>query len=164
MPHSNLFINFALNKSQKSTDTFKQIRFGLTILLEYMNKGFKAILTTDANVGDKDSYHLSITFFVFQEAGRYISYCPSLDISSSGDTFNEALGNFYEMLQLHLDCLMEYGTLHEDLVQHGWTIKNKEIIAPTFRKLMSKPEMKKLMESDINFEKIVTPARIPTFA
>lgn len=129
-----------------------------------MKKTIKAVLTTDANVGNDREYHLSITFFVFQEEGKYIAYCPSLDLSSSGDTFNTALGNFYEMLQLHLECCVEYGTLRDDLLSHGWTIKGNDINPPTFRKLIAKPEMKKLLEGNVSFEKIVTPARIPALA
>ena len=102
-------------------------------------------------------------FFIFQEDGLYISYCPSLDLSSSGETFNEAISNFYEMLQLYIECCIDSGTLHDDLVAHGWRLEREDIRPPKFAILMRKPEMKRLMEGGIGFEKIVAPARIPAF-
>lgn len=64
-------------------------------------------------------YRFKIEFLVFQEDGTYIAYCPALDISSSGESFNEAVGNFYEMFQLHIECCIENNTLHDDLLAHG---------------------------------------------
>lgn len=74
------------------------------------------------------------------------------------------VGNFYEMLQLHIECCVESGTLHDDLLAHGWKMRKRDIVPPTFSVLMKKPEMKKLMTGNIDFEKVVVPARIPAFA
>ena len=65
------------------------------------------------NDGPEKEYRFSLEFFVFQENGVQIAYCPSLDISTSGKTFNEAVGNFYEMFQLYIECCVENNTLHE---------------------------------------------------
>lgn len=109
-------------------------------------------------------YHFSIEFFVFQEDGSYIAYCPALDISSSGETFNDAISGFYEMFQLHVECCVENKTLYDDLLAHGWKMRKSNITPPRFSTLMRKPEMKKLMNGNIGFEKVVVPARIPAFA
>lgn len=58
---------------------------------------------------DKEKIH------VFQEGGRYISYCPALDLSACGETYSEAVRNFYEMFELYLDCCNDFGTLQKEL-------------------------------------------------
>ena len=83
----------------------------------------KFILKTSAEDNACTEYRFRLEFYVFQEGGVYIAYCPSLDISTSGDTFNEAVGNFYERFQLHVECCVEYGTLLKDLTAHGWKEK-----------------------------------------
>ena len=85
-------------------------------------------------------YHFSIEFFVFQEDGSYIAYCPALDISSSGETFNDAISGFYEMFQLHVECCVENKTLYDDLLAHGWKMRKSNITPPRFSTLMRKPE------------------------
>lgn len=80
-----------------------------------MRKKTKVLLSTSAD-DTQNEFRFSIEFFVFQENGDYIAYCPSLDLSSSGGTFNEAVGNFYEAFQLYVECCVESGTLVADLV------------------------------------------------
>lgn len=121
----------------------------------------KFILKTSAKDNSANEYRFQLEFYVFQEDGNYIAYCPSLDLSTSGDTFNEAVGNFYECFQLHIECCVDYGTLYDDLIAHGWKMRKKSIMPPTFAALMKKPEMKKLMGSSLSFERVVTPARLP---
>lgn len=113
------------------------------------------------NDGPEKEYRFSLEFFVFQENGVQIAYCPSLDISTSGKTFNEAVGNFYEMFQLYIECCVENNTLHDDLLAHGWRLQKRQMLPPTFAVLMRKPEMKKLIRGNIGYEKVVAPARIP---
>lgn len=124
----------------------------------------KFILKTSAKDNAANEYRFQLEFYVFPEDGAYIAYCPSLDISTSGDTFNEAVGNFYERFQLHVECCVKYGTLYDDLIAHGWKLRKKDILPPTFSALMKKPEMKKLMCGGLSFERVVTPARLPAFA
>ena len=110
------------------------------------------------------SYRASIEFFVFVENGVYIAYCPSLDLSTSAETYNEAISSFYEMFQLHLQWCWDHDTLLEDLTSHGWQVKKQTLVPPKISMLMRKPEMKKLMDGQIGFEKIVSPVRIPAMA
>lgn len=73
------------------------------------------------NKDKKQGNHFNLDFIVFQRDGAYIAYCPALDISSSGQNFNEAMSNFYEMFQLHIECCIEAGTLQQDLINHSFT-------------------------------------------
>ena len=130
-----------------------------------MEKNKKKVRLQAAASDFKDrEYRFDIEFFVFKENNRYISYCPSLDISTSGDNFNDAIGNFYEMFQLHIECCLDAGTLYEDLKEHGWKIKKETVTPPSFHTLMRHPEMKSLMEGNIRYEKIVAPVRVPVIA
>lgn len=83
----------------------------------------------------KSELRFSLSVFVFKENEAFIAYCPSLDLSSSGETYNDALGNFYEALQLYIECSQEFGTLHDDLVKHGWTVSSSEVKPPSFLQL-----------------------------
>jgi len=93
--------------------------------------------------------------------GKYISYCPSLDLTTSADNFNEAISNFYECFQLYIETCVEAGTLTTDLLNHGWRLTKVSIVPPKSTKVFKKPEMKALIDSNINFERISVPARLP---
>ena len=67
---------------------------------------------------DKDTFRLNLDIYVFRERENYISYCPSLDICSSGKDFNDAVKNFYEAFELYADFWKEHGTLEADLKAH----------------------------------------------
>lgn len=120
----------------------------------------KVLLKTTATDSDNHTYKFNIEFYVFTEAGQYIAYCPSLDLSTSGPTFNEAISAFYECFQLYIETCVDSGTLIDDLKAHGWKTSRYELMAPTFSKLLKKPELKHIVNSGIGFEKIVAPAQI----
>ena len=58
---------------------------------------------------DQDEFRLNVDIYVFREGENYISYCPSLDICSSGKNFNDAV---------KADYWTEHGTLEADLKAH----------------------------------------------
>lgn len=120
----------------------------------------KLLLKTTATDSDNRTYKINIEFYVFSEAGQQIAYCPSLDLSTSGATFNEAISAFYECFQLYIESCVDSGTLIEDLKAHGWKTTRHALQAPTFTKLLKKPEFKHIVNSGIGFEKIVAPAQI----
>lgn len=86
-------------------------------------KGDRVLLKTEARDDRNREYRFNIEFYVFMENEAYVSYCPSLDISTSGKTFNEAISNFYEMFQLYVESCVENKTLHDDLLAHGWKMQ-----------------------------------------
>lgn len=131
-----------------------------------MNKKIecKAGFKTSAKLGDHEEYRFQIDFYLFREDAIYIAYCPALDLSSSGETHTEAISNFYEAFQLYVETCIEAGTLIQDLKQLGWEIKDASIQPPKFMFLMKKPEFSSLIESQTNYERIVShplPVQIP---
>lgn len=121
-------------------------------------------LNTSAFDDTKSEYHFKIDFYVYPKNDKYVSYCPSLDLTTTGENFNDAIGNFCECFQLYVECCIEAGTLWDDLQAHGWKFQKQEWKSPVIESLIKKQEMKDLLNSHVCFEKVVLPARIPAFA
>jgi predicted RNase H-like HicB family nuclease len=132
--------------------------------MDFVNKGQRLRLKAEAHSSDNEDYKFMIEFYIFKEGDNYIAYCPSLDLSTSAKTFNEAPLNFYEMFQLYVESCVDSKTLQQDLLAHGWKMQKETIQAPKFMVLMRKPEMKKLMQAGIGYEKMVVPVSIPCFS
>jgi len=55
-----------------------------------------------------------------KEGAKYIAYTPALDLSTCGNTFDQAKRRFQEVLQIFIDELIKMGTLEEVLGECGW--------------------------------------------
>lgn len=62
--------------------------------------------------------NLNVVFY--REANKFIAYSPALDISTCGDTQEQAKKRFEEMLQIFLEETDKMGTLDEVLLECGW--------------------------------------------
>lgn len=56
------------------------------------------------------------------DEGQFASYCPDLDVASTGDTVQEAFANLQEAIGLHLNALSEHGEVWKELSRRGVTI------------------------------------------
>jgi predicted RNase H-like HicB family nuclease len=65
---------------------------------------------------------LQLNVLVFQQGDYYVAYCPSLNLSSYGDTIEEAKIGFDEVMEAYLEDCKENGSLHEDLIRNGWNV------------------------------------------
>ena len=72
---------------------------------------------------DNKLHRFDISYYIFQSEGQYIAYCPSLDLTTTGEDFNDAVFQFHECFQLYVETCLEMGTLLEDLKNHGWKLK-----------------------------------------
>lgn len=61
---------------------------------------------------------LNIAFY--REGKRFIAYSPALDLSTCGDTQQQAKKRFEEMLQIFLEETDKTGTLEDVLLECGW--------------------------------------------
>jgi predicted RNase H-like HicB family nuclease len=113
---------------------------------------------------DKDKFRFDVDVYIFREEKHMAAYCPSLDLATTGNDFQDAVKNFYECLQLHVECCMEMGTFEEDLKEHGWKVSPKRVVPPSFRTQLKSPQLSELMQSNTNFERISAPVRIAAFA
>lgn len=109
---------------------------------------------------DKDEFRFNVDIYVFREGENYISYCPSLDICSSGKDYIDAVKNFYEAFELYADYWKEHGTLETDLKAHGWEVGEGMATPPRPRVLLDRPMFSDLMSGEASFERIVSPIRI----
>ena len=60
---------------------------------------------------------------VFQEGKTYVAYSPKLDLSSCGNTIDEARNNLKRAVQLFLEEADKMGTLEEILKEAGYETK-----------------------------------------
>lgn len=57
---------------------------------------------------------------LFTEDGQIVAVCPELNVSSFGDTIDEALASLQEAVTLFLEECQEMGTLEEVLEEAGY--------------------------------------------
>jgi len=71
--------------------------------------------------------HAQLNLQITREDDCFVVYCPDLELSSHGDTPEEAKKNFAEVLDIFFDDITERGTLAEVLQECGWTfVENEE--------------------------------------
>lgn len=56
---------------------------------------------------------------IFKEGNAFVAYTPALDLSTMGETFEEAQNNFKEAVQIFFEEVIEKGTLEEVLMGYG---------------------------------------------
>jgi predicted RNase H-like HicB family nuclease len=57
---------------------------------------------------------------VWQEGGVFVSYCPELDLSSCGDTIEDARAHLRTAIRLFLEEAQKMGTLETILQESGF--------------------------------------------
>ena len=74
---------------------------------------------------------LLLNVIVKQEDKGYSVICPELNVASQGETFEEAIDNIIEAVELYIESAEELGTLEEVLEQLGLTkedLKKKSLV------------------------------------
>lgn len=71
-----------------------------------------------------DSITVSLVVLISQEdENTFLAYCPALELSSYGDTLEDAQDAFHEALGIFIEETMGKGTLEKALLSLGWTLK-----------------------------------------
>jgi len=70
-----------------------------------------------------DTVDVSLDVLLIKEGDYIVSYCPALDLSSFGDTEEDAKKGFDEAIAIFLDELHKRGTLEKVLLNLGWQLK-----------------------------------------
>ncbi len=85
----------------------------LQVLLIFPHERHQEQVGVLANAVDDSSgeYRFSIEFFIFQDSGEYVAYCPMFDISTCVVAYNDAMNAFYEMFQLYVECCVDKARL-----------------------------------------------------
>lgn len=71
------------------------------------------------------SFDGTIPVVFFREDDAFIAHCPVLDLSTCGETYDEALSNFNDALELFLEECNERGTLPQVLEASGWKLTGR---------------------------------------
>jgi len=66
---------------------------------------------------------LEYTGIVWRESDGYVSKCPELGVASCGDSFEEAVSNLKEAVDLYLENAKELGLM--DDIEESLTAKEK---------------------------------------
>ena len=57
---------------------------------------------------------------ILKEGDTFIAFTPALDLSTCGDTFEEAKKRFSEIVNIFFEELVKKGTLEDVLLDLGW--------------------------------------------
>ena len=71
-------------------------------------------------------HQLNIKVEIFKEDDLYAALCPSLNVSSFGESIDEAKKSLVEALEIFVEECSEMGTLDEVLEESGFTRKNQD--------------------------------------
>ncbi|TMI68396.1 MAG: hypothetical protein E6H09_22790 [Bacteroidetes bacterium] len=88
-----------------------------------MKKLLKNFIKTD---GDNNVLELQLNVLVFQQGEFFVSLCPSLNLSSYGDSVQDAKDGFDEVMKSYIEDCTKDGSLHKDLMKLGWTFFSKQ--------------------------------------
>ncbi|KAA6318050.1 hypothetical protein EZS27_031887 [termite gut metagenome] len=108
-----------------------------------------------------------LELYKFKEDNACIVYCPAMDLSAFGETYEEAKKEFQEIFTTHIEYCIQKNTLIKDLRNHGWVIKSKnqrKIKAPTTEILLGRNDTLKDIIYNKNYEKISEYVEMPEFA
>ena len=75
-------------------------------------------------------FEIEVEVLLVKEGKYWVSYAPSLKLSSYGDSQADAKKGFSEALGIFIDDTMKKGTLERLLIEYGWTLSRKSYQPP----------------------------------
>ena len=74
------------------------------------------------------SVNLPVSFL--KEREQFVAYTPVLDLSTSGNTLEEAKKNFVEAVGIFFDEIISMGTIEDVLLDLGWKKHDDDFTPP----------------------------------
>lgn len=71
----------------------------------------------------ENTVDVTLDVLLIKEGDYIVSYCPALNLSSFGDTEEDAKTAFDEAMDIFLKELQKRGTLEKVLLNLGWSLK-----------------------------------------
>lgn len=68
---------------------------------------------------------------ILQEGKKYVAYTPALDLSTSGNNYEDVKRRFSEIVDIFFEELVKKGTLEDVLLDSGWTRADAQWMPPT---------------------------------
>lgn len=78
----------------------------------------------------KAQFQFALPVSILREGDSFIAYTPALDLSTVGDTMEQAQKRFEEAVQLFFEELREKGAINEALAELGWQKENNNLTPP----------------------------------
>ena len=78
----------------------------------------------------KVNYRFALPVSILKEGKTFVAYTPALDLSTVGDTFEEAKQRFEEAVQIFFEEITSRGTVNEALLELGWQKQNNDYVPP----------------------------------
>ena len=101
---------------------------------------------------------VQVDVVLIRDGEYYVALCPSLNVSSYGETQVEAKQAFDEALQIFISETDKKGNLEKELLKYGWVLQQQPKISYTPPKLSIFPNAVAYKKSKMRFkEKIALP-------
>ncbi|HUD09255.1 MAG TPA: hypothetical protein VMR77_00395 [Patescibacteria group bacterium] len=78
----------------------------------------------------KAQFQFALPVSILREGDSFIAYTPALDLSTVGDTLEQAQKRFEEAVQLFFEEITEKGTVNEALAELGWQKADNQLTPP----------------------------------
>jgi len=78
-----------------------------------------------------ETVELSLEVNLIKEGDFIVAYCPSLELSSYGDSEDDAKIAFEEALKIFIDETQSKGTFFNELLNLGWVLQKKPLASFT---------------------------------
>ncbi|OGZ69748.1 MAG: hypothetical protein A3D44_04365 [Candidatus Staskawiczbacteria bacterium RIFCSPHIGHO2_02_FULL_42_22] len=72
----------------------------------------------------------NIPVSILREGKKYVAYTPALDLSTSGDTFDQVKHRFEEIVDIFFEEILKKGTIEEVLTELGWQKNHATWVPP----------------------------------
>ena len=69
-----------------------------------------------------------VQVFLVPEGEQVVAYCPALELSTYGDSREDAKGAFAEVLESFVKDTQTKGTLENILLELGWKLQRKPVV------------------------------------
>lgn len=73
---------------------------------------------------------VNLPVFFIKQDDQWVAYCPPLEVSSYGDTEEEAKAAFEDALEIFFEETDRRGTLERELLRMGWTLASSAYYPP----------------------------------
>lgn len=82
---------------------------------------------------------LDISIFSWEENSVNFVYCPALDLTGYGYSFEEAKESFHVILEEYIKYTHNKKTIFNELEKLGWAVnrRKRKVVAPDFEELLS---------------------------
>lgn len=105
----------------------------------------------------RNAAKVSLDVVIFTEGDFRVAYSPALDLAGQGKTDHEAVSALLATVEITIDWAREHGTLHQLLLEHGWTLRERPVILYSPPKFNRESIRKKLSIKQFDTRKVEVP-------